>query len=223
MTDILFGIYGAGGHGREILPFAIAQLEKSNVSLDRLCFIDDATPERLINDVAVLTLTEFLSMDAAEKRVAVTMGNSAARQAATSRIAAHGITPWSVTAATAVVLSHSQIGQGAVLSSFVYVGPNVRIGTGFQANTRSHVSHDCVIEDFVTLAPGAICNGNVHVRAHAYIGAGALIRQGAAGRPLVIGAHAVVGMGAVVIDDVPPLATVVGNPARILEKRSTQP
>ena len=40
-----------------------------------------------------------------------------------------------------------------------------------------------------------------------------MIRQG-----LTIGAGAVVGMGAVVTKDVPDGVTVVGNPARILEK-----
>ncbi len=58
------------------------------------------------------------------------------------------------------------------------------------------------------------CNGNVTVEDHAYIGAGAILRQGQPGQPLVIGRGAVVGMGAVVTRSVPPGVTVVGNPAR---------
>lgn len=49
---------------------------------------------------------------------------------------------------------------------------------------------------------------------HAYIGTGAVIKQGLPGKPLVIGWDAVVSMGAVVTKNVPPGATVVGNPAR---------
>lgn len=63
------------------------------------------------------------------------------------------------------------------------------------------------------------CNGKVIIGDHAYIGAGALIKEGRYGKPLVIGDGAVVGMGAVVIRDVEPYVTVVGNPARPLVKR----
>ena len=81
-----------------------------------------------------------------------------------------------------------------------------------------HIAHDCVVGDFVTLAPGVQCNGNVVIEDHAYIGAGAVIKQGQPGKPLVIGSGAMVGMGAVVTKSIPPGITVVGNPARPLQR-----
>lgn len=48
----------------------------------------------------------------------------------------------------------------------------------------------------------------------ASIGAGAVIRCG-----VTIGEWAMVGCGAVVLDDVPSGATVVGNPARIIDSQ----
>ena len=90
---------------------------------------------------------------------------------------------------------------------------NIRIGRCFHANLYSYVEHDCVIGDFVTFGPGAKVNGNVTIGDHAYIGSGAVIRQG-----LKIGAYSTVGMGAVVTRDVRHGKTVVGNPARPMNK-----
>jgi acetyltransferase-like isoleucine patch superfamily enzyme len=49
---------------------------------------------------------------------------------------------------------------------------------------------------------------------HAYIGSGAVIKQGRPGEPLVIGRGSVVGMGAVVTKSILPGVTVIGNPAQ---------
>jgi sugar O-acyltransferase (sialic acid O-acetyltransferase NeuD family) len=108
------------------------------------------------------------------------------------------------------------LGEGALISPYVTFTSNISIGRHFHANLNSYVEHDCVIGDFVTFAPAVRCNGNVHIGDGAYVGCGAIIKQGRPGSPMTIGAGAVVGMGAVVTRDVPPGATVVGNPARPL-------
>ena len=76
------------------------------------------------------------------------------------------------------------------------------------------MAHDSVVGDFVTFAPRVACNGRSLIEDHAYIGTGAVMREGKAGVPLTIGVGAVVGMGAVVTRNVAPGTTVVGAPAR---------
>jgi acetyltransferase-like isoleucine patch superfamily enzyme len=125
-----------------------------------------------------------------------------------------------VRAANVVVMDAVTIGPGSILSPFVTVTSNARIGRHFQANLYSYVAHDCVVGDYVTFAPAVRCNGNVTVEDHAYVGTGAILRQGKPGAPLVIGRGAVVGMGAVVTRSVPPGVTVVGNPARPMADRT---
>jgi sugar O-acyltransferase (sialic acid O-acetyltransferase NeuD family) len=130
--------------------------------------------------------------------------------------AAEGLGFFEVRAPNVVQMDDVQLGPGAILSPFVTLTSNIRIGRHFHANLYSYVEHDCVIGDFVTFAPGVKCNGNVVIEDHAYIGTGAVIKQGAPGAPLVIGRGAVVGMGAVVTKNVPAGTTVVGNPARAM-------
>ncbi len=129
-----------------------------------------------------------------------------------------GIKFFSAHAENVLLMDDTRIGEGAVLSPFVALMSNIRIGRHFHANLYSYVEHDCVIGDFVTFAPGVKCNGNVVIEDFAYVGAGAMIRQGRPGAPLVIGRGAVIGMGAVVIENVVAGTTVVGNPAKQLLK-----
>jgi sugar O-acyltransferase (sialic acid O-acetyltransferase NeuD family) len=219
MTFSLYAVYGAGGHGREVMPLAREQLKLLGIPATQLVFVDDAPQAPYINGQQVFSYTEFMQLEADKRHVALSMANSAVREKLSVRCATDGVLPWTVTAGNVVTMDDLSIGEGAILSPFVMLTSNVRIGHQFHANMYSYVAHDCIIGDFVTFAPGAKCNGNIVIGDHAYIGAGAIIKQGKLGQPLIIGRGAVVGMGAVVTQDVPPGATVVGNPARLFVKR----
>ena len=166
----------------------------------------------------MLSYAAFLATAAAERHAVLAIANSAVRERIAARCQADGMRPWTVRAANTVVLDEVELGEGAILCPFVTLTANIRIGRQFHANIYSYVEHDCRIGDFVTFAPKVCCNGNVTIEDHAYIGTGAVIKQGRPGQPLVIGRGAVVGMGAVVTRDVPAGATVVGNPAKLLNK-----
>ena len=181
-------------------------------------FVDDAPRAAHINGTRVLSLAKFCASGSANKQMVLAVADTAVRELLAARCTAEGIGFATVRAANAVLMDEVEIGVGAILCPFVTITSNVRIGRHFHANLYVYVEHDCVIGDFVTFAPRASCNGNVRIEDHAYIGAGAIIRQGIPGKPLVIGRGAVVGMGAVVTKDVAPGETVVGNPARPLKR-----
>jgi sugar O-acyltransferase (sialic acid O-acetyltransferase NeuD family) len=196
------------------MPLARRQLAAEGVESDRLVFVDDAEFVARVNGHRVLTFDDFLDESGGEGSVAIAIADSEVRERLAAKCDSDGVSAWSVRANNVVIMDDVEIGQGALLSPFVTITSNVRIGQFFHANLYSYVEHDCRIGDFVTLGPGAKCNGNVVIEDHAYIGAGAILRQGTPGTPLRIGQSAVVGMGAVVTRDVAAGATVVGNPAR---------
>ena len=214
MTKPVFAVYGINGCGRGVIPLAREQLHQKNISSERLVFIDDNPDDSIVNGHRVLTYPEFFEIKASQRYVAIAIADGFIREKLANRCSKDGILPWNISASNIVIMDDVKIGEGAILSPFVTLTSNIQIGQYFQANLYSYVEHDCVIGDFVTFAPAVKCNGNIIIENHAYIGAGAVIKQGEAGKPLVIGAGAVIGMGAVVTKSVSPGETVVGNPAK---------
>lgn len=210
-------IYGASGFGREVMPLVRSQWA-GQLDTTRLVFVDDNPSAPFINGHSVMTYAEWLTLPTQSRYINVAIANSAVRQHLVERCSRNGVHFFEVRAANVVQMDNVQIGEGAILSPFVTLTSNIRIGKHFQANLYSYIAHDCVIGDYVTFAPGVKCNGNVVIEDHAYIGTGAIIKQGEPSRPLVIGRGAVVGMGAVVTKSVAPGVTVVGNPARPIVK-----
>lgn len=213
MESSLVGVFGASGFGREVMPLVRQQHSVRNA---RFVFIDDSPPAVELNGYPVLTYQQFLEEHTGDKFVTIAIADSGIRKMLTDRCVSDGVLIFDVTANNAVLMDAVDIGEGFIISPFVTITSNVKIGKGFHANIYSYVAHDCVVGDYVTLAPSVKCNGNVVIEDHAYIGTGAILKQGRPGKPLVIGKGAVVGMGAVVTKDVPPGDTVVGNPAKPL-------
>jgi acetyltransferase-like isoleucine patch superfamily enzyme len=80
---------------------------------------------------------------------------------------------------------------------------------------NSTIAHDCIIEDFVTVLPGANISGNVKLSMGAYIGANTCVLQGkSVTEKLIIGKYSIVGAGAVVTKNVPDNTIVKGIPAK---------
>ncbi|MCC3407415.1 MAG: serine acetyltransferase [Microcoleus sp. PH2017_10_PVI_O_A] len=105
---------------------------------------------------------------------------------------------WSIVAGTDIPLN-CQIGGGLIM-----LHPN-----GIVIHPEASIGPNCLIFQQVTIV------SDVQIGGHVDIGAGAKII-----RSVTIGDHALIGANAVVICDVPPGATAVGIPAKILPKKS---
>ncbi|AMO56415.1 acetyltransferase [Endozoicomonas montiporae] len=220
MTEKVFGIYGASGFGREVMPIAQEYIHKEGIETGKLFFIDDNLTERFINGVKVVSYDEFINLPDKEKFVSLAIADRYIRRELLSKIEKDNVHPWDLCYHNVVKLCDVSIDAGSLLCPFVTLTSNIKVGKQFHANIYSYVGHDCIIGDFVTFAPSVKCNGNVVIKDNVYIGTGAIIKQGKPGRPIIIGEGAVVGMGAVVTKNVPAGVTVIGNPAKPLSRRN---
>lgn len=217
MIESVYAIFGASGFGREVMPLLRQKL--GGGLLSELYFVDDAPQSELVNGVKVLSFDEFNALAANNKYIAIAIADTKIRELLSQRCTSSGIQIISITSPNVVIMDEVSIAEGAIISSFCTLTSNIKIGIGFQANIYSYVAHDCKIGDFVTFAPGVKCNGNVRIEDHAYIGTGAIIKQGRPGKPLIIGKGAVVGMGSVVTKNVAAGDVVFGNPAKSIKRR----
>jgi sugar O-acyltransferase (sialic acid O-acetyltransferase NeuD family) len=211
----LYGIFGAGGFGREVIPIAETMLKLQFPSTNfELVFIDQNKQSLFVNKYPVMTVDEFFAHSAINKFFNIAIANYENRKKIAELMILKGAQPFSIDALNSIKLDNNEIGEGSIFCPFTTITSNAKIGKYFHANIYSYVAHDCIIGDFVTFAPNVHCNGNIIIEDNVYVGTGVIIREGKPDKPLVIGKGAILGMGAVVTKNVSSYQTMVGNPAK---------
>ena len=124
-----------------------------------------------------------------------------------------------------------QIGAGTTIGPFVEIQKGVVIGKNCTISSHSLLCEGVTLADNVFIGHGVIFCNEKHPQANRpgwtlppenaiFVGTAASIGSGAVILPgVIIGVGAEVGAGAVVTRNVPAGATVVGNPAVLIENR----
>jgi acetyltransferase-like isoleucine patch superfamily enzyme len=165
----LYGIVGAGGFGREVMPVALDMLTMAHQAPNfEIVFVVEYGDTNPVNGPRVITADEFLASNE-KKHFNIAIADHQVRERIAKTFIAGGALPFSISAHNSVCMSGNEIGEGAILCPFTTITSNARIGKFFHANIYSYVAHDCQIGDFVTFAPNVHCNGRVIIENYALL------------------------------------------------------
>ena len=202
-------ILGCGGHGRVVLDII------RGAGLYEPAGFVDSNPEmtgRRIDGIEVFGSPEDLPAlrdRLGVQRAIVAIGDNGVRRALSDEIESIGFELINAIHPSANVARNVTLGRNIVIAAGALVCAHCQIGDSVILNTGCIVDHETLIGTATHICPGSRLAGRVAVESGAFIGIGATIIQS-----LRIGYEAVVGAGAVVINDVAPMSTVVGVPAR---------
>lgn len=203
-------IMGAGGHGRVVLDILV-----SSQAYEVVGFLDSsaALHGRRMDGLPILgdlrVLPELRAQGVTLGVVAV--GDNGARRELAYQLEQAGFDLINAIHPSANLARNVTIGRNVVVAAGALVCAHCQVGDSVILNTGCIVDHETMIGTAAHVCPGARIAGRVMIESGAFVGIGATILQG-----LRIGCEAIIGGGAVVIEDVEPLTTVVGVPARVV-------
>jgi len=203
-------ILGASGHGKVIADAALLS------GWDDVVFYDDVWPGRRENGSwSIVGDTKTLIENIGEvDGVIVAIGDNNIRQQKSFQLKKALLPLVSVIHPKAIVSKHTKIGAGCFIAASAVVNVDVVIGDFSIINTAAIIEHDCFIGNACHISPAASLAGGVILGQRTWVGINATVRQ-----LVKLGEDVLVGAASVVIKDVQPGTTVVGNPARILERK----
>jgi acetyltransferase-like isoleucine patch superfamily enzyme len=120
-------------------------------------------------------------------------------------------------ASTARVSPSAIVGNGSVFAHGVQIGANAIVGEHNLFTYHAIFGHDSRSGQHVVLGPA------VHVAGEVILGDGVTARANATlAKGITVGDHALIVQSAACFRSIPPHATVIGNPARVVTRRELE-
>lgn len=202
-------ILGAGGHGRVVLDIIQQARQHKPVG-----FLDNnkVLHGRRVDGLSVLGGLERLP-ELRERGISaavVAIGDNGIRRAMADSLEENGFELVNAIHPSAQLATNVTVGKGVVIAAGALVCAHCQIGDYAILNTGCIVDHESMIGMATHVCPGVRLAGHVTVESGAFLGIGATVVQN-----IRIGFEAIVGAGSVVVNNVDPMTTVVGVPARV--------
>lgn len=202
-----FVIVGAGGLGRELLGWIAGCRPEIRERFEVAAFVSEGNDAGgLCQGIAVVQPDDW---NAPPPRFIIAIAEPAEKKRIALAMAARGWQPETFVHDSAAVGLLPRIGAGTAICPHCRISTDCEIGEHVLINSGSGVGHDAVVGSYSSLLGAVSVNGNVTVGEGVLLGAGSMIYPGKK-----VGDWAKIGLGSVVLRNVPPGATVFGNPAQ---------
>lgn len=203
-------IFGTSGFSREVLDIAVL------VGYGEIVFIGERK-ERAIQSFTVRTEEEISPLVQEGFAFVIGIGNTKNRKAVWEKYPRLNYANLIHPSATFGYrqCEEFQKKSGNIICAGARMMNQITPGNFGTFDLNCTVGHDCVIENFVTVCPGANISGNVLLQEGAYLGANSCVIQGKSiTKKMTVGRYATVGAGAVVTKNVSDNIIVKGIPAK---------
>lgn len=107
------------------------------------------------------------------------------------------------------ISNSSSIGLSTYIGVNTIINSQSQIGKGVIINTAVIIEHECQVQDFSHVAPGAVLCGNVSVGKATFIGANSVVKNNTS-----ICSDVILGAGSVVVKSIEEKGIWAGNPSK---------
>lgn len=199
-------LIGAGGHAKSVAD----SIDKSEY---KLCGFIDSNKKGTHMGLPILGAELEDIHNCEEYSYFVSIGDVGYRKLWFDKISSCGLKIINIIDSSAVISADAKLGIGNFVGKMAVINADAEIGDNNVINTKALIEHECRVGSHCHLSTNSVINGNVVVEDSVFVGSSSVtIGQ------LRIGQCSTIGAGAVVINDIPPMVTAVGVPAKIIKE-----
>ncbi|MBM7599921.1 acetyltransferase EpsM [Virgibacillus halotolerans] len=206
MTNVV--LIGAGGHSK-----VIQDIVNAHDDLTLHAILDQSIEQKEFVEGVIYAHTDMIESLVDDCKFCIAIGNNKVRQKLIGEFNIPLEKYIALIHPTAIISPSAAIGRGTVVMPHAVINADTVIGNHSIINSGAVIEHDNRLRDFVHISPNATLAGTVTVGEGTHVGAGAIVIP-----EKEIGSWSVVGAGAVVVSDVGDKVSVVGVPAKEMNK-----